>query len=122
MRTSTSLTLTLVVLTCGVQVSAQSEAHLWQPDPSPAAECTADDVEGGPPPDQPVLLERQFEAKLMELVTVQPVREPHCWYEVSSRELLLRMGPCDERVYVHLRNIASGWSMEKVDVITRRCR
>jgi hypothetical protein len=47
------------------------------------------------PAGRPILLERDFEAHLLEQLTQQALHEPLCWYEVSDAQLLLRTGGCN---------------------------
>jgi hypothetical protein len=110
MRPAVPLALSIIFIGCMRGPTSRAEPQLWQRVASPS-ECIFDEVPRNLPKGVPIALDQSFNAGLMAQIAEQPVREPLCWYEVSTSELLLRTGGCDSAV-------AANWSLARIEVFS----
>jgi|SRR5882672_6726127 len=121
MRYTTALGLALIVCGCAPQTAPQSEPQepqKWQR-MAPIPDCLSDIRHREPSEGIPVVLDEKSKARLLEQLdqNLPNLREPFCWYEISSTEVLLRAGStCNCPVDFHYRNLESNWSLTKIDV------
>lgn len=116
MRITVSIGLVLIICGCAHQPDTQPEPQKWQR-VSPLPDCLSDVRYRGPSEDIPIVLGENFKAQLMQQVPGQDLQEPFCWYETPSGEVLLRAGStCNCPLDFHFLNVASGWSLTRINV------
>ena len=69
-----------------------------------------------------VRLQPEFQAALMEYLKQQPLESPHCWYQISNGDLLLRAGSfCGLSQEAQFHRDGSGWALVRVEHILGQC-
>ena len=118
MRLTVSIALALIVCGCAQRSTVKLDVEGMRR-PSPVADCISDLRERGQPTDRPIDLDQKLRADLMAMAGVreQQIQEPLCWYETPSGEVFLRASSiCGSPMEFHFRNVASAWSLARVDV------
>jgi hypothetical protein len=117
MRIAVSIGLGLIICGCADQSDTRPEPQRWQR-VSPVSDCVSAARRRGSLEGIPIVLEAKFKAQLLQQLgqNAQILHEPSCWYEISDGELLLVAGSCSCPVDFHFRNVASNWSLIRVEV------
>jgi hypothetical protein len=69
-----------------------------------------------------VRLQPEFQAALMEHLKQQPLENPHCWYQISNGDLLLRAGSfCGLSQEAQFHRDGSRWALVRVEHILGQC-